>query len=401
MIIRTSFEVLENAMATVSAIVSDKLLQEDLKNVIIWVKDGVVRFAAYSGNIVSATEVEAEAIFDGEPQETFIQLKAKDINDVISSFKGLKRTKVEKVEFHIKENEAVMHVFEVPADSDINFAEVYNQESKFRITKPRLKELVKNEVQKINTEVEGVQIPSIDLLLFINALYPTVAKETRESTSNVFFGKEHIYTVLAPYVAIMQNKLPEVISGFRLSNSVVNFLKNFISASEVFTIDKQEMGNGMVVLTVKVNSSVAVIKCADMSRAFDMTNFVTIPANGIVVDKAYLTDVLKRMILSSDAAFVEISIQDGQGTMKVVSKTMTQNIPVLKAKGEGKFSFSIKAELLSAVIFSHVNFFGENVFIYLENGDRNNVIMAVKDNTDLWQTKLTGLASAKGDFAWS
>lgn len=400
MIIKTSYEVLEEAMETVSAIVSDKMLQEDLKNVIVWVKDGKTRFAAYSGQIMSATEVDAEVIQENSGVEEFVQLKAKDINDVLNSFKGLKRTVVSRIEIHVKENEAVMHVFEEPASEEFENAEEYRQVSKFRITKPRVKELVKNEVQKINIDVQGTDVPSVDLLVFVNALYPTVSKETRESTNNVLFGDEHIYTVPSNYSAIMPNTLPEVFRGFRLQNSVVNFLKNFIQNYDYFTIDKQDMGNGMVVLTVKVGSSVAVIKCADMSRAFDMTNFVTTPENGIVVDKQYLMDVLKRMNLSSEAAHIEVSIVDGVGTMKVVSKTMTQNIPVIKTKGEGSFPFSIRAELLSTIVFSHTTGLGENVFLYFEYNDRNNIVMAVKDNTGVWQTKITGLTQSKADFSW-
>jgi hypothetical protein len=401
MIIKVGFEALETAMVTVSSIVSDKLLTDDLKNVIIWVKDGKTRFAAYNGNISSATEVVTEVVFDGEPVETFVQLKAKDINDVVASLKGLKRTKVSRVEFDIKENEAVMHVFEEAISAEQENALKYTQESRFRIIKPRLKDVVKNSIKEINIEVEGIQIPSVDLLLYINALYPTVAKETRESTNNVLFGTEHIYSVLAPYSAIMKNKLPEVISGFRLSNSVVNFLKNFITNAETFSIDKQDMGNGMVILTVKANESVAVIRCADMQRSFDMTNMITIPPNGVVIDKVYLIDVLKRMNLDSEAAHVEIIIENGLGSMKVTGKKYTQNIPVVKTKGEGSFTFTIRAELLSNVIFSHTSIFGELVYIYLEHGDRGNIIMSCLDNSELWQTKVTGLASSKGDFSWS
>lgn len=398
--ISTSFEELDSAMLTVTSIVSDKMLSEDLKNVIVWIKDGVVRFAAYNGNIISATEVGASLEGVGNEEEHFFQLKAKDINDVVASLKGLKRTKVDRVTFEIKENEALMHIFETALDEEMVNAESYNQESKFRIQKPRLKDAIRNEVQKVNIAVEGSHITAVDVLLYINSLYPTVMKETRESTNNVLFGKEHVYTMLPSYSAVLQNKLPEVLSGFRLKNSVVNFLKNFIAGFDSFSIDKEDKGNGMIILTVRAGNSVAEIKCADMSRAFDMTNFITTPSNGIVVDKAYLIDVLKRMSLSSEAAFVEINIANGSGDMKVLSKAMTQNIPVIKAKGEGSFAFSIRPELLSNVIFSHIQGLDENVFLYLENGDKNNVVLAVKDNTELWQTKVTGLSQGKGNF-WS
>lgn len=400
MIIATSLETLETSMETVTSIVSDRMLQEDLKNVIVWVQGTEVRFAAYSGQIISATKVDAEVV-NATEGESFHQLKAKDINDVLTTLRGLTRTKVERIELHIKDTEAVMHVHEAPLDAEIPNAESYRQVSRFRITKPAIKDLVKTEVKKIDTSVEGVVIPSGDLLIYINALYPTVAKETRESTNNVLFGKEQIYTVLAPYSAIMDNKLPEVISGFRLANTVVNFVKNFISNHDTFEIHKDVKDNGMVILTLKVDNSIALIKCADMSRAFDITNFQQLPENGIVVDKAFLIDVLKRMSLDNDAAHVNIEMNGGSGELNIASKKYTGNIPVIQSKGEGKFTFSIRSELLSSAIFSHANYFGETIFLYLENGERNNIVMGVKDNTNIWKTKMTGLSSAKGDFAWS
>lgn len=399
MIIKTSFEALDKAMTTVSNIVADKNLSEEFKNLVVWVKDGQVRFAAYGGNIVNATPVDATAVYSTEEQpETLFQLKAKDINDVLSSFKGLKRTKVTDIEFHIRENEAVMNVVEEPQDESMSHANEYNQVSKFRISKPRLKDLVKNEIQRINMEVEGTDISSVDVLLYINALLPTVAKETREGTYNVMFGDEYIYTVVTPYSSVMPNKLPEVMRGFKLSNSLVAFLKNFISSAEYFTFHKQEMGKGGVVLTVKVGDSVALIKCYDLSRAFDITNFVSVPSNGIVVDKAYLVDVLKRLNLSGDAATVEITIGE-HPSMKVLTANMTQNIPVINSKGEGLYSFSIRSEHLANAIFSHITDFDVNVYIYVEEEERS-MVMACSDNSQLWQTKIKGLAQSKANYSW-
>lgn len=397
MIIKTSFAELDNVMSTLSAIVTDKLLQDDLKNVVIWLDNGVVKVAAYSGNIVCANRL--EATLDGEVIEDIFQLRAKDILDVLASFKGLTRTKVTDVEFHISENEVVMHVFEEPLDDLTLNTDLYRQVSKFKIAKPRIKEFVKKEVMSVNLDVEGITVESGDLLLYILSLLPTVAKETRESTNNVFFSNEHVYTVLAPYSAIMVNNLPDIFSGFRLQNTMVNFIKSFISDSSTFVFNKEAKEDGTVILTLKVNNSVAVIKCPDMRRAFDVTNFVKKPENGIVVDKMYLNDVLKR--LSNDPVFVEVVIENGEGRMKVASKSMTQNIPVLRVKGSGVFRFNVRVELLSSVIFSHVNFFDENVFIYLEHDEnKGNIVMSCADNTNLWITRMSGLAPAKGDLAW-
>lgn len=400
MLITTDYNTLTSTMATVSSIVSDKLLQEDFKNVIIWVKEGVVRFGAFGGNVSSATETTAEAsIKEGEH---FFQLKAKDINDVLNTFTGLKRTVVTKIEIQINDNDALMTVYEEAMDEEITNAEAYNQASKYRITKPRLKDIVKAEIQKVDSNKEGVTVETGTLLVYINALYPTVAKETRESSYNVMFDATSVYTVPAQYAAIMPNKLPDVFQGFRLSNSMINFLKNFIGTSEEFTIGKEVIDGGAIFLTVTVGDSIATIKCPDMSRAYDMTNFLEIPPNAVAIDKGYLKDVLKRIALGNEPANVDINIgEGGMGLMRVTTKAMTQNLPVLQAKGVGSYSFQIKADLLSTLIFSHVDYLGETVYLYLDLTERGTNILAVKDNTNLWHTKITGLTQSKGDFDWS
>mgnify|MGYP001224339772 FL=1 len=406
MIIRMSFETLDKGIETVSGVISDKSVPEDLKNVIFHVRDGKVYVAGFSSDIINVTLTDATVeLPEGESTESLFQLKAKELSDVVNSFKGLKRTKVEGVELHVRDTEAVLHIKEAPIDEEIEFAEKFYQTSKFRVPKPRVKDIVKNEVQKVSMDIQGTDIESDTLLVYILSLLPTIAKETRESTSNMMFGDEYIYTVLSPYTAIMPNKLPEPLRGFRLKNSVVNFLKNFISQAQVFTFHKEPFGNGGVILTFKVNDSVAVIKCADMSRAFDITNFVTLPDNGVIVDKEYFIDVLKRMSLSGDAAYVEVNIEstesgDAVGSMRVVSKTMTQDIPVRGAKGAGTFSFSIRADLLSSMIFSHASFFDVSVYFYFGLNDKGHITMACSDNTKMWVTKMMNLSPAKVDFAW-
>lgn len=399
MIIKLGMDTIEKAMTTVTAITNDKNLKDDLKNLIVWLKKDKTYFVANNGNISSLTLVEAMVDFEGQPEEeTFIQLRAKDINDVVASMKGLKRTKVTSVEFHVTENEAVMFVYEEAIDPEMAFAESYKQVSKHRVTKTRIKDIVKSEIQNINMDVEGEAVPSLDLKLYIDALYPTVSKETREATSNVMFDNDYVFTRLPSYAALMKSELPDVCKGYRLPNNYVAFLRNF-AYDEVIHIDKNDLGNGLVILTLKNSDSVAQIKCADMSRAYDITPCIEIPNEGIAVDKMYLLDVLKRVNKGNDPIFVEITTKDGEGTFKVISKTMTQEIPVTRAKGEGSYAFSIRGDLLANVIMSHVSVFDETIYLYFEYADRN-IVMACTDCLGLWHTKMMGLTESRGDFDW-
>lgn len=390
----------EKAMGTVNSIVNDKLLQEDLKNLIIWVKGDVVRFVGYNGRISSATKVEA-LVEDNTEEEVFVQLRAKSIQDVLGVFKSLKRTQVSGIEFNITENEAIMFVNEEPIDPEMDYANEYKRVSKYRITKTKFKEAIKKEIEAINMDFEGEEIATIDLKVYLDALLPTVAKETRDGTNNIIFGASKVYTVPSSYAAMLKNELNPVMSGFRLSNSVANFLKTFTADVEKIKVSKTEMASGLVLLNIKSDTTVATIQCNDLSKAYDITPFEGDLPSGIVVDKAYMTDVLKRLSLISEAVFVTITVSGTQGTMSILCKDMLQTVPVIGTKGEGEYAFSIRPELLSSLMLTHTDSFGDNIFIILDSQANDKIVLGAKDETGMWLTKMGGLSRSKGNFAWN
>ncbi|MNL91160.1 hypothetical protein D3C81_08900 [compost metagenome] len=405
--IRMTLENLEKAMSSISAIIADKMAQEEVKNLILWVKEGKVKFVGANYYITNINNIDCELEQEEGSGESFISLRAKDINDIMATFKGLKKTKVEYVDFIIGENNAIMEIKEVPIDDKDEFAAKLNQVSKFKITRPRMKPILEKQIKEIDTTVEGTPIVCADLRLYIDALLPTIAKETRENVNHMLFGEDYIYTVLSTYVAIMKNELPKeqksVISDFKLQNTIVNFLKGFMGNLETISIHKHKFETGKVVLTIIKDDAIAVISCADLQRTFDIKGYMELPQNKIAVDKLYLLDVLKRMNLSVEAAFVEVDLDGTEGngytpTMKVTSKNMTQEIPLRKAKGTGKYNFSMRAELLSSMVFGQTNL-DENVFFSLDIKD-NSVILACSDNTNIWATRMNGLAITKGNFDW-
>lgn len=401
LVVKTNFNELDESMNTVNAIVSDKLLNDNFRNAIFRIKGNRVQIAAYNGNVTSLTDLHSVIEKpEGYPEESFVQFKAKEIMDVLNAFKGLRKTKVEDVEFHIEDTQAVMLIKEVPLDDEMDNADKYNQVSRFRITMPRLEKLAQDAITRLEVDVEGEVVNTSQFLIYIDSLLPTVAKETRESTSNVMFSDEWVYTALANYTAVLDNKLPEVFRGFRLKNSTVSFVKNFISGSEEFEIHKEETDGKMVILTLKVGNAVASIQCADMSRSLDMSNYVKTSENRIAVDKDYLFDVLKRIGLDTNGASVSVEFTEDGATMTVASKQMKQDIPVERAKGVGSYSFVMKADLFASLILSHMSVFTGQVYLYFEENKTGQTEMSVKDNTGLWQTKIMGMSPAKSDFAW-
>lgn len=401
--ITVPYQELESTMQVVTAVVSDRTLVEDARNLIILIKDNKVRFAAYAVNTISATNV--EAIVEKEDTDTFEEdgsyialLRVKDINNILATFRSLTKTEATDVDLVIHEREALMYVHEIAIDPDAPNADKYNQVSQFHVAKPVLKSFIKKEITRLNDIPEGKVVETANLLFYIDSLYPTIAKETRESSRDMLFSDDLVYTILSSYVAITSNALPEELKGFRITNSTVNFIKNFVSNYEAFEIHKKVAETGEVTLTIKVDGSVAIITTADMSRARDIRPYTEMPSNGIVVDKSYLMDVLKRMSLSNEATTVGIKIENGVGILKVVSKTMQQEVPIFKATGEGDFVFTIKPEILSSVIFSHSAYTQDDIYLFIGETKRGTYELGVCDESKVWNTKMLGLSPFRGEF---
>ena len=150
--ITVPFKELETTMQLVTSVTSGRMVAEELKNLIVIVKDGQVKFSASARTLLSAFDVQASV----EPQEmdvlledgSFISLlRAKDINNVLGTFRGLTRTVPTNVDFILEPTKATMVVHEESADPEVENADKYRQSSKFIITKPVLNKIIERETQ--------------------------------------------------------------------------------------------------------------------------------------------------------------------------------------------------------------------------------------------------------------
>lgn len=415
MIITASYDVLDKEMTTLMSLLSSKDIQEIGKAVTFWIKNNEVRLCAYNGGTISTAAKLEGAVVEFSDTETeeeyFITIMAKDITNPLSTFKGLQRTIPSEVEFVIEDNRIQMSVSEVAMeDIEEERKHLYNQKTPFLMGRNKTNNLVLKAIKELDLEVNGEELESDTLKFFLELLYPVVSREVREATSAIMFGEEHVYTFLPTYVAIVNNEfgtdtqvsLPPSLRGFKLQNTSANFLRNLIGQSPTFKILRKDLERGAVELMIKAENMVASIKCPDMSRAHNITGDLETPQNGVVVDKAYLLDALKRIALNPEIATVSIKMDgSGVGEMTLKSKSVKQVIPVLMAKGEGEYVFQLKSDMISNLVFGQSKILGTDTFIYLEKDESGqNLSLAIKDNTQLWMTKVRKLAIAQEHSAW-
>lgn len=413
--ISLKYEVMDKALNTLMPIINDKLLAEDLKNVTLHIKGDVGKLVATSTQITSAVDTDLLEVeftdddiveVDSEGRkEAFIQMRAKELDNILSTFKGLKRTKVSKITLNADETSIVMDVHEEPIDNEMPNAEKYVRVTKFRLVRLRIRSMLLDEIKSVQTKpVSNVVIPTGDLLLYVNALLPNIKNEKRDTFNAINYSDNYIYTSSSSYVAVMNNAFEEVgvdcLNGFRLQNSKADFLKSFVNDVEKVEFTKSLLERGGVLITIVKPGAIATLKCPDMSKVRDISTEISdlSELKGIEVDKIYLLDVLKRVKLSSDVINVEVDTLNR--LMKLKSKTVVQELPILSNKGaEGVYKFTLKVDVVDSLIFAHTNMFDDILTMAFKN-EGNTVTLVCSDSTELWQTVIKGLPQQELKTDW-
>lgn len=423
MILKTNYDALDQSIATLVGVVTDKMASDTLKNIIFSVKaDNSVAVAAYNTIVTCYTPLStAEIDWQGAtPEDTYFQLKA-DVIQTLATFKSLKKTRVEEVEIELTDTNALLSVHEVARDADEQNAEKYAQVSKFRVTAPKFAAAIRKELESKSFSFEGTVIPSVDIQTYLNTLFATLPPDSRDSVgTRIMAVGDMIYTVPQLYFAMMYNRLPEVFRDFILTSSAANFLKGFLALDETVRFEKTVLESGTVQLKFANSYSVAYINASGTNGALDCTPHRSHSNTGIALDKGYFADILKRASLGgAETCTIDIKIhKSGATEASIMSKAWKQDFAVLTGKlnpdefagnaalkGDGEdicldVSFSIRPDLLSKLLFMHSTEFSDVVYLYFEPATPSGIKMAACDNTQIWQTKINTLAVKRGDFSW-
>lgn len=418
MIISTAYDAFGLALSEVMPVFDDKLVQEEMKNLIFWVQGDKVRLVANNLYTTCTANLPATVTYaEGEQheEEQFIQVKAKELKQYLSSLHGLRCTMVDKVELEIRPNEMRLLVSEVPIDKEDVMLKSLAQTSKFRLTKTAVIDRVKTELRNADAYMVSTEgFTKVDrgmVMPTLNALVPMVTKEFRDTVhTRVTFVDDYIYVIPQTYAALMHNGLPDALKGFVVTNSAAQFMQSFFSIDEATEFKQVEVKGDSLMLVLKNSTATATILATNTNKAFNIAKQKVLPNTGVAVHKGYFADVLKRINTTNSEITFNITLDADvtKASCTVVNKLMTQSIPVMASRGEGEYSFTIKPDLLSAITFNSVNTGGTMLFLYLTKDETGKItlcvtddIMVTEDNAKhAWHTYTKGLAVMKGDFQW-
>lgn len=372
--ITVDFNELNSVLGYIYTILSDKSVDDKVKNVIFLVKDSSVTLVGYNQITFSRTILEKVVCEDIPENGWEFQIKASELNKIMSSYSNLFKTKVEEIDIEDNNVRTKITVHEKPLDEEKDSR--LAQDSVFEVENVPILAKILSDIKTEFPEGDN-SIASGDLLLYLSSLLPLMSNDSANSVaSKLNFAEDYVFTMSSSCSAFFKNQLPEEFKGITLGYSSVGFLKKLCEASDMVSIARNknylciESGNTEAFMRykpIKINYKAYVDKKSK--------------EKGIVVDRLYMKDVLRRM--GSISADGKMSITNSEN-LTVMNDVFQQEVPLENCKdGTAGISFKISIPIMTSLILGSDDAFASNLFIYFVETSRSYIIY-IQDKTGAW-----------------
>lgn len=372
--ISVNFSELQSILGYSNTILSDKSVDDKLRNVIFMVNstEETVKVVSYNAYTFSRTELEKATVEDCSSDWEF-QVKASDLNKIVSSFSSMYRTEVNTVDFEDDGVKIKLTVHEEPKEGN---DERLAQDSMFQLENAPILKNINNDIHMEFPENDEL-LQSGDLLLYLDSLFPLLSNDSASSYgSKINFAEDYVFVLTSTMSAFMQNKLPDAFKGITITYSSVNFLKKLCENVEDLGVAKLDK-----YICIKSGLTEAFMKFQLIKPNYKMYIDKKDTSNGVVLDRLYFKDVLKRMGNTSPDG--KIFITDGQ-ELRVENESFQQVIPINNSKGEVEgIGFNISVPIMEKIIVGRDDVFKEDIFLYLVKTPRGYIIY-LSDKTGSW-----------------
>lgn len=367
--IEVSYSELCSALNLCNLVLSDKSVDDKMKNAIFVAKDDSVNMVGYNAFMFSRTTLKDAVCEVGEDGWSF-QVKASELNKITSSFSNLWKTYVDKIVIEDNGVRVRFSVEELPKEGeDSRFA----QSSKFDLENAPILNNVAKEISMAFPDDEE-SIMSEELLVYLSELYPLLSSDSSSVGSKINFAEDYVFVMSSHMSTFFVNKLTDAFKGFSLSYSSAGFLKKLCTGQDSLVMSKNDK-----YLCIRSENTEAFIKYQRIKIKYSQYVEKRSKEKGIVVDRQYLLDVIKRM--GSVSAEGKARVLDGE-TLMVENQSFEQTVPINNSRNTEGISFMVSIPVLEKVIINEDSF-GDELFMYFVDTPRG-YMLYLSDKSNAW-----------------
>lgn len=372
--ITVNFSELLGKLGFPNAVLSDKSVDEKLKNIIFMVSQDETLVVGYNAFTFCRTRLESAEATDVHGNWQF-QVKASDLNKILSAYTNMYKTKVETVEIEDSGVRIKVTIHEQALDEQDSRL---SQNSTFELESAPILPGIDKEIHTEFPEI-GSAITSGDILLYLDSLIPMMSNDSANSiSSRVNFAADYAFVTSSHWSAFLKNKLPEEFSNLCLGYTSAVFLKKLCEGLDSICVAR--FNN---YLCIEAGATQAFMRYKPVKIKY--AAFVEKKSNetGFKIDRLYLKDVLKRMGVVSPEGKMSVVSAD---TLLVETATFQQEVPLLATKGSAvgiKVNISVPAMI--QLILGKDDVFAEDLYMYFVPTSRGHMVYLC-DKSGAWFT---------------
>lgn len=418
MVIKFKYKELLAILTEVATVIDESLANEDMKNIIFEIKNGVLNIITTSTTIVYKHAVDEEiydlTIKDDEytrEDDDLVyrfQLKSKELLNFLNTYKSSKRTQANEVQFttidsmriecKVTEEEVIRteqkeeiesNEIGFLSETELSVKEQSHQKkgfvstSKWMFNTATLKlSILMSIKQKVEDNAEVKEIKGKDIAYHTKNMLQVVSNKI-PTYSYTLFDKDYVLGFNPAYTTVMKNRLNEdgLFENIKLSYKVIQFLDKIISKNETVKVVKTQTH-----LCIMTDNSVSFLiyetKMPNYRPYIDLfiKNFY------ISLDKLFLKDIIKRLSLLKET--IEFDIDVPNRVIKLSNSKFSQPIIIQHSHNmdDRTFHFKIMPEVLTKAI-SCSNYEEDNNELRLYYcPSESTTILVFTDGEDSWFT---------------
>ena len=351
-----------------TSVTSDSALKDADKTIFFLINEGEESIAvAKNSDLFIRVQFTPELVKEAGN----VQVNSSELSKILGTFSNLSRTRVESVEFKVNNSKVQVIVHEVALDEGY---EEFAGDTSYSLDSIKIKEKTLEDISVKFDDENAVDVDSMELDIVLSTLMPIMDSKKGLNNNQIHFASDQIFVMDNRSQVFYKNILPEVFGNSAFRYTSVAYMRKMIQTSNHLRV---VISGNKFAIRSENGEIEAYINQLGVRFNYKPTLEGITKENGIILDRAFLKDIIRRLsIMGSDP---KVSIQEDG--VHITTESFSRVIPIMNSKGnvEG-IEFKVNSSLLSSMIIGDDSVMSNNLFLYFERATRG-IQLTISDDS--------------------
>lgn len=352
-----------------TSVTSDSALKDADKTIFFLIKDDGESIAvAKNSDLFIRVKFTPELVKEAGN----VQVNSSELSKILGTFSNLSRTRVESIEFKVHNSKVQVIVHESALDEDY---QDFAGDTSYSLDSINIKEKTLQDISVEFDNENAVDVDSMELDIVLSTLLPIMDSKKGLNNNQIHFASDQIFVMDNRSQIFYKNILPDVFSNSSFRYTSVAYMRKLIQTSNHLRV---VISGNKFAIRSESGEVEAYINQLGVRFNYKPTLEKITKENGIILDRAFLKDIIRRLsIMGSDP---KVSIQEDG--VHISTESFSRLIPISNSKGnvEG-MEFKVNSSLLASMIIGDDSVMSNNLFLYLEPVKPRGIQLTISDDS--------------------